>query len=82
MNIAKVPSTLDPKSVWVGNVLAAHLFNTGEELVSLRGPLYGFPDYLDPCTLGLNPSSPIRTMSKAMQIFYVNDYQDDYQEFP
>ena len=25
--------------------LAAHLFNTGEGLVSLQGPLYGFPDY-------------------------------------
>ena len=24
--------------------LAAHLFNTGEGLVSLQGPLYGFPD--------------------------------------
>ena len=24
--------------------LGAHLFNTGEGLVSLQGPLYGFPD--------------------------------------
>ena len=30
---------VDPKSVWVG-----HLFNTGEGLVSLQSPLYGFPD--------------------------------------
>ena len=32
---------LDPKSVCVGNV---HLFNTGEGLVPLQGPLYAFPD--------------------------------------